>query len=152
AAARIELVWGGNGTGGAGGNTGRTTAAVGTSGFVQRQRQVGEDLAEEEVRAGVARDQVGVFADPADTGLAREGLLEHGPGVDEHAITHRPDARDDVVGQSLQGIAQHLVIVAAEGVARHVAGVLVGQRLHRVARAGGILAGLPGVLLRGRRR
>ena len=103
-------------------------------GFVGRQRQVGEDLADEEVRTGGARDEIRVLAYPPEPGIARQRLLEHGTRVDEHAIAHGPDALDDIVGESLQGIAQHLVIVAAQRIPRHVAQVRVGQRFVGVAR------------------
>ena len=112
----------------------RAGAAVRAGGFVDGQRQVGEDLADEEVRAGIARDEIGVLAYPPEAGVARQRLLEHGPGVDEHAITHRPDALDDVVGQPLQGVAQHLVIVAAQRITRDVAQLRVGQRVGGVVR------------------
>ena len=112
----------------------RAGAAVRARGFIDGQRQVGEDLADEEVRAGVARDEIGVFAYPPEPGVARQRLLEHRPRVDEHAVTHRPDALDDVVGQALQGVAQHLVIVAAQRVSRDVAQLRIGQRLGGIAR------------------
>jgi hypothetical protein len=70
-----------------------------------------------------------VFADPAYAGLAGEGLFQHRTGIDEHAVSHRTDPPDDVVSQSLQGLAQHLVIVAAQRVAGDVAHVLIGKRL-----------------------
>ena len=77
AAPRIELIGRGDRAGGTGGNAGRAGAAVRAGGLVHRQRQVGEDLADEEIRAGVARDQVGVLADPAEAGVARQRLLQH---------------------------------------------------------------------------
>ena len=61
------------------------------AGCIRRQRQVGEDLAEEEARAGVARDEVGVLADPAEPGIARQRLLQHRRAVDAHAVAERPD-------------------------------------------------------------
>ena len=74
-----------------------------------------------------------MFAYPPEPGVARERLLEHGARVDEHPKAHGTDALDDVLGQSLQGVAQYLVIVPAERVPRHVALLRVGQRLDRVA-------------------
>ena len=65
------------------------------AGCIRRQRQVGEDLAEKEPRAGIARDEIGVLADPAEAGIARERVLEHRRGVDAHAVAERADARCD---------------------------------------------------------
>jgi hypothetical protein len=98
-------------------------------GFVERQRQVRQYLADEEIRAGVAGDQVRVFPDPAEARLARERALEHGSGIHEHAISHRADVCLDVVGQALQRAAQDLVIVAAQRVARDVRGFRVRERV-----------------------
>ena len=59
------------------------------AGGVRCQRQVGEHLADEEPRAGIARDQIGVLADPAEPGIARQRLLQHRRAVDEHPIAVR---------------------------------------------------------------
>ena len=57
----------------------------------RRQRQVGVDLAEEEIRARVARQQQRVLAAPAEARLGRERHLEHRRAVGEHAIAERAD-------------------------------------------------------------
>ena len=77
AAPRIELVGRDDGPRRAGRHAGRAAAAVRAGRRVDGQRQVGEDLAEEKIRAGVARDEVGVLADPAQPGIARQRLFEH---------------------------------------------------------------------------
>jgi hypothetical protein len=43
--------------------------------FVQRQRQIGVDLAEEKPASGITIDQAGVLADPAQAGIARKRTL-----------------------------------------------------------------------------
>ena len=46
-------------------------------------------------------------------------------------VAERPDRRHDAVGESLQPAAQHLVVVAAQGVARHIGPCrVVERRLH----------------------
>ncbi len=92
------------------------------AGRIDRQRQVGVELAEEEPGAGVARQQVGVLADPAQAGLLRQRLFQHRSAVDEGAVAERPDLCLDAVGELLQAPAQHLVIVATQRIARDVAG------------------------------
>ena len=87
------------------------------AGVSGRQRQVGEYLADEEPRAGVAGDQVGVLADPAQPGIARQRLLEHRRTVDEHPIAVRAGDRGHCRRQLPQCAAHDLVIVAAERVA-----------------------------------
>ena len=44
---------------------------------IDRQRQIGIELAEEKPRTGFSVDDVGVFANPADTGFLGNGLFEH---------------------------------------------------------------------------
>ncbi len=82
------------------------------------QRQVGVELAEKKPGAGAAMDQVGVFADPAQACIACQRFLEYWRAVDEGPITEVADARLDPLGQLLQPATQHLVIIAAEGIAR----------------------------------
>jgi hypothetical protein len=47
--------------------------------LVHGQRQIGEDLADEEIRARVARDEVGVLADPAEPALRASAFSSTGP-------------------------------------------------------------------------
>ena len=83
------------------------------------QRQVGVDLAEEKQRAGLAREQQRVLAAPAEAGLRRERDFEHRRAVGEHAIAEgRRRLLAMRVGELLQAFAQHLVVVAAERIAR----------------------------------
>ena len=85
--------------------------------LIDRQGQVGVKLSEKEPRAGRAIEQVGVFADPAESGLLRNRLFHHRCGVDKSTIAERPGLLHDQVGEPLQASAQQLVIVAAERVA-----------------------------------
>src|SRR5256885_17260808 len=63
-------------TGGAGRDAGLAAAAVGAGALIYGQGQVRQDLTEKEPRAPLARDEGGVLADPAEPGVAGEGLLE----------------------------------------------------------------------------
>ena len=56
-------------------------AAVRTCGLILGQRQVGENLPEEEPGTRVAGDQVAVLADPAQARIARMGALQNRRGV-----------------------------------------------------------------------
>ena len=84
------------------------------------QWQIGVELAEEEPGARLRVDQIGVLADPAETRLLGQRLFQHRRRVDEDAVAEGADGRGDAVGELLQAAAQHLVVVAAQGVARDV--------------------------------
>jgi len=94
---------------------------------IDRQRQVGEDFANEEHRARVAREQQRVFAAPAQAAASCEFDLEHRRAVGAHAITEITGGLLDARGQFLQPIAQHLVIVAPARVDRNHRGITVVQ-------------------------
>jgi len=110
-------------------DAGAARAAMGADrGLCRRcQRQVGVDLAEEKPRAGLAIQQQGVLADPAEPGVAGQRLFEHRRTVGEHAITMRRDGFRHPLGQLLQPAPHQLVIVAAQRVARDVGRFRVGQ-------------------------
>ena len=93
------------------------------------QRQVQVNLADEEIRAGARVDEIGVLADPAEAGIARERLLEDGRAVGECAIAERADSLGDAVAELLQTTAHELVIVASECVAGYIGRGRVGERL-----------------------
>ena len=97
------------------------------TGGVHRQRQVGEDLAEEEPRAVVPVEQVGVLADPAEARVARERLLEHRRAVRARAKGAGPGRGRQPVRETREPGAQHLVIVAAERIAGDVAEARIAQ-------------------------
>ncbi len=84
AAPRIELVGRGERRGRADVETGAARAAVIDVGVVARQVERGEDRAEKQPRAELARHEVGVLALPAEAGGLRQRLFHHGGGVDEH--------------------------------------------------------------------
>jgi hypothetical protein len=96
-------------------------------GRIHGQGQVGEELAQHELRAGGRVDEVGVLADPAEAGVARERLLHHGPGVHEGAVAEGTDAPLERIRELLQSWAQDAVVVAAEGVARDVGAAGIGE-------------------------
>ena len=119
---------------------GRTDIDAGTAGaavvgrrLIERQRQVGEDLAKKEPRAGVAMEQVGVLADPAEAGVARERFLQDRAAVDEHTVRARGAVRADFLGELREPSAQHFVIVAAERVAGHVRTLGIAEHFVRIA-------------------
>ncbi len=121
AASRIEFVGRHDRACRAGLDARGTAAAVRGNGLIDGQRQVREDLAEEEPRAVVTVEQVGVLADPAEARVACQRLFEHGGTVRECAITGAPRRCRQPVGQPCKPVAQHLVIVAAQRVAGNVA-------------------------------
>ena len=91
AAARIELVGRRDRAGRAGGQAGAAAAAAVRRARVYGERQVGEQFAEHEERAGALVDEVRVLADPAKAGIARERLLHDGRRIDERAVAERAD-------------------------------------------------------------
>ncbi len=60
-------------------------------GLVDGQWQVRVELAEKEPGAAVAIDQVGVLADPPESGFLGDRFFEHRRAVDEDAVTERSD-------------------------------------------------------------
>ena len=117
----IELKRRGDRAGRAGRHAGLAAAAVCTHWGVDRQRQIGVDLAQKKPRARIAGDKVGVLADPAESRIAGQGFLEHGSRVDVHAIAEFSDPRLDAIGKVLQRVAHDLVVVACQRIARDVA-------------------------------
>ncbi len=133
AAPGVELPGRGDGAGRAGGHARRTGSAVRAGRLIDRQLQIGIDLAEEEVRAGLARDQIGVLADPAQSGVARQGFLEYRRAVGVDAMAVRAGQGGQEIRQLLQGLAHEPVVVAAERVARHIGEARVRQHRARIA-------------------
>ena len=99
----------------------------------RRQRQIGVDLAQEEPRALVAREEQRVLAAPAEPGLGGERHLEHRRAVGEYAIAELADLVADRRGEALQAGAQNLVVVAAQRIARDERPARIGK--HVVGRA-----------------
>src|SRR5688572_13702472 len=132
AAPRVDAVGRDDRAGRADVDAARAGAAVRARRRVDRQRQVGVDLAEEEPAAGAAVDQAAVLADPAQARVAGERALEHRRRIGEHAVAERTGVGGDAVGELLQPAAQHLVVVAAQRVARDVRPFAVGERAPRV--------------------
>ena len=71
-------------SGRADGLAGAARSAVIGLGRVGRKIEGGKDLPEEEPRAEVARDQIGVAALPTQAGPGRQGLLHDRRGIGEH--------------------------------------------------------------------
>src|SRR5690606_20064950 len=117
AAPRVELVRRDDRAGRADLETRGAGAAMRARRRIDRQRQIREDLAEEEIGARVAGDEIRVLTDPAETGVARERFLEHGRAVGEDTVAERTDVRLDRAGELLQALPHHLVVVAAERIA-----------------------------------
>src|SRR6202030_1492748 len=84
AAPRVELVGCGERRRWADIETGLAGAAMIAFGVVARQLQGGEDRAEEQPRAELARDEVGMLALPADARGLRQRLFHHRCGIDEN--------------------------------------------------------------------
>src|SRR5450631_422783 len=116
AAPGVESVGRDNGAGRTGGQTGRAAAAMRGSRLVERQIDVHIDLAEEEIRAGVAVDQIRVFPDPTQPGVARQRFFENGGAVGEYAVAERSNVACNAIAELLQTLAHELVIIAAQRV------------------------------------
>lgn len=97
--------------------------------LVDRQRQVGVELAEKKPRALVLVDHICVLANPADTSFFRERFFEYRRAVDERAIAELANPLLNAFRQFLQFVAHQLVIVAAEGIARDVGERVMIQQL-----------------------
>lgn len=127
-APRVELIGCDDGARRANINTGTATAAVRAHRRIHRQGEVGEQLAEKKEGAGLTVDDQGVFADPAEAGLLRHGFFQYRCGVDKSAVTHGAAAGDNTVGQLLQALADHLVVVTTQRVAGNIGAAAVLQR------------------------
>src|SRR5206468_12785338 len=77
----------------------------------------GQHDADEEIRAEIGPDEVGVLSDPAEPGGGREVTLEHGAGVDrgtaERTLARRPL---DEACESVEPWAHDVAIVTPAGV------------------------------------
>src|SRR5579875_3200316 len=71
AAVAVDDVGSDYSAGRAGAQTEVTAAAIGAQRLILGQLQLGQDLAQEDPRAGLLGDDVGVLADPADAGPPR---------------------------------------------------------------------------------
>ena len=97
---------------------------------IRGQRQIGQDLAEEEARTGIAIEQQGVLASPAQPRALTDRDLHQRRRVDDDAPLVRLIFRD-AQGEPLEALAQHLVIVATEGISRHESQRGLGEHLVR---------------------
>ena len=98
---------------------------------IGRQREVGEDLAEEQPGAEAARYQVGVLALPADPGLLGQRLLQDRRRVDEH-LDRGAEPAVHPAGQLLETALDQVVVIAMAGVHRDRRALTSGQRRERV--------------------
>lgn len=98
-----------------------------------------KDCAEKEPRTMLARDEVGVFALPAEPGALREGLLHQRRGVDENFDVCIGFARKPLC-ELLQLALDDVVIVAPGGIRRNETILLLLQKRDRVIGAGVALA------------
>ena len=112
----------------------RQRAAVRRRRCRRRQRQVGVDLAQEEP-GSLPREEQRVLAAPAGAGPGGERDFHHRRAVREHAMAEVADLVGDARGESREPLPHHLVVVAAEGVARHVGARAVGEHGGGIARA-----------------
>ena len=117
-APRIEFVRRDNGLRRANINAFRATAAMIVLRLINRQRQIGINFTEKKHRAGIPRQQQRVFAAPAEAGLARDFDFHDRRAVGKDAIAEGTDRGFDTCREALQPLAHHLVVVAAQCVAR----------------------------------
>ncbi len=128
AASRIELVGCKDGPGRADVDAGGAAAAV-IFAFAGRDRQgqVGVELSEKKPGTGFLVDQVGVLADPAETGIACQRFFQHRRAVDKGAVAEFSDLIFNFIGQLLQAFAHHLVVIPAQRIARDIAQIRIIQ-------------------------
>ena len=94
-----------------------------TDGFIDRQRQVSQDFAEEKHRSGVLRQQKCMFAAPAQSRLTSEFHFKHWRRIGSNAVPKLTNLHFDTRCELLQALAQNLVIVAAACVNRNDGGI-----------------------------
>lgn len=86
-------------------------------------------------------DQVGMLADPAQTGIAGQRLFQDRGRIDIDAVTKWTAAQGDFPGQSLQASAHQFMVIAACGITRNISAIglfqntvqwlgFVGQVIH----------------------
>ena len=98
---------------------------------VRRQFQRRQDRPQEQPRAELAADQVGVLALPAEAGALGQRLFQQGRGVDEHLQLAAEPALQPA-GQRLQPALDQLVVVVALGVDADRRPVALSQHRQRV--------------------
>ena len=98
---------------------------------VGRQVERGEDGAEKQPRAHVARDQIRVLALPADAGRFGERLLHHRRGIDED-FDIAAGFFDEPASEAFQPRPDHVVIIVALGVDRDGAMQALPQDRQRI--------------------
>ena len=130
AAAGIEDAGFGKGLGWTDVDAGRAAPAVGF-GFrgIDRQRQVDEQFAQQKPGAGLAIKQQGVFADPAQPGVACQRAFQYWSAVGKgaKAYLHVFDLSIQPLSQLFQAFADQLVVIAAQSVAGHIGFFRVAQ-------------------------
>ena len=100
-------------------------------GRVGGEREIGQDLAQEQPGAERARHEVGVLALPAEPGRWRERLLQDRCRVDED-LDRAPALGGEPAGELLEAALDQLVIVAMAGVDRDRAALAPREHRQRV--------------------
>ena len=127
AAPGVHLPGRDDGVGGAVVEAGAAIAAMIAHRRVHRQRQISEDFAQKEPRAGLAGENVGMLAHPAESRAAGDGLLQNRRAVHEHPVAEGADRLRDALGQPLQPLAHQFVIVPAQRITRYVTAARIPQ-------------------------
>ena len=127
AAPRVQPIGRHDGAGGAGADAGAAAAAMFGNGRGGGQGQINKNLAQKKHRPAFAIEHQGVFAAPALAAAGGEFGFQHRCAIGEHAVAQRPHRLRQPVGQLLQALAQHLVVVAPPGVHRHHGFAGLGQ-------------------------
>ena len=131
AAAGIEAVGRREGLGRADIEAGLAGAAMVGLGRVRRQGRLGQDGAEEEPRAELPADQIGVLALPADTGGGGQRFLHQRGGIDEN-LHIRLRIGGEAPGDTLELALDEVVIVAMAGIDGDGGALRLRQRCQRV--------------------
>ena len=137
AAPGVEEVRGDDGARGADGEAFLAGAAMPGRGRVALEVEGHEELAEEEIRTGRAREQQGVLALPAQARAGGEGDFHHRRAVGEHAVGEGAELARHAIGERLELAAQDLVVIATQRVARNEGALAIGEDGLGVEGAGG---------------
>lgn len=118
AAAGIKLEWRGDGSGGARGDTAGAGAATIFFGCVGGKFQRGDDFRKENPVAKTAADEVGVFADKAESSALGEVAFKKRAGVDvpERAVGFAAKSVEQF-GELLQAAGEDVVVILKSSVA-----------------------------------
>ena len=115
-ASRVEFVGSYDGTGRTDLDTGLAAATVTRARGIGLQCESGQYLSQKKVGTAAGRDEVGMLADPAQTGVLRQWLFHDGSGINEDPESVGCDHSRQDLGQLPQFFPHDFVIIATQGI------------------------------------